>query len=359
VVFVVYLLRQHIPSDPAISLALEEFCLQRMTGSLGCLIVYVNTPSVIIGRNQNPLEEVDVDFTERMGIPVLRRMSGGGAVYHDAGNLNFCFITQMSRNRAGLYRRLVEPIRSWLRREGVPAEWNDRNDLMVKGRKISGNAHFVASKRMISHGTLLFDADIDVLSSALRSTVIPMTSKALPSVRSPVDNISGHLRTRMTLEEFRDRIVSRLSLAHGGLIDYGLTPDESEAVRDIADSKYLRWGWNVGKTPEFAIEVMLPMTEGEAATRFTVRKGTVAAVTVPHRPRVQRELQRVLQGCRFRVDSLQRRLSRLEGRGMGGQNALTLARRIAGFRSGVDVDALPTDVSSVAGNSGGATVNRA
>lgn len=341
------------------SLALEEFCLHRMTGSLGCLIVYVNTPSVIIGRNQNPLEEVDVGFTERMGIPVLRRMSGGGAVYHDTGNLNFCFITPVFRNRAGLYRRLVDPIRCWLRREGVPVEWNDRNDLMVKGRKISGNAHFVASKRMISHGTLLFDTDIDVLSSALRSTVIPMTSKALASVRSPVDNISGHLSTRMTLEGFRDRIVNRLSLAHGGLIDYGLTPDELETVRDIANSKYLRWRWNVGKTPEFAIEVMLPMTVGEAATRLTVRKGTVAEVAVPDRPRVQRELQTVLQGCRFRVSSLQRRLSRLEGGGMAGQNPLTLARRIAGFQGGADVDALSTDVLSFVGNSGGATVNRA
>jgi hypothetical protein len=115
----------------------------------------------------------------------------------------------------------------------------------------------------------------------------------------------------------------------------------------------------VGKTPEFAIEVMLPMTVGEAATRLTVRKGTVAEVAVPDRPRVQRELQTVLQGCRFRVSSLQRRLSRLEGGGMAGQNPLTLARRIAGFQGGADVDALSTDVSSFVGNSGGATVNRA
>lgn len=182
---------------------------------------------------------------------------------------------------------------------------------MVNERKISGNAHFIASKRMISHGTLLFDADLDVLSATLRSTVSPMSSKALKSVRSPVDNIAGYLHTPMTLEGFRDRIVSGLSLAHGGLIDYGLTLDEQEAVREIADSKYRRWDWNVGKTPEFVIEVMLPMPEGEVATRFKVIKGTVAEVTAPGRPLFQRTLQTVLQGCEFSVDTLQKRLCRL------------------------------------------------
>lgn len=115
---VMYFLNQKSPSDPVISLALEEFCLYRLSEFREILILYVNTPSVIIGRNQNPLEEVDVDYTERMGIPVLRRMSGGGSVFHDTGNLNFCFITPQSRHRTDLYRRLVDPIRSCLRRRG-------------------------------------------------------------------------------------------------------------------------------------------------------------------------------------------------------------------------------------------------
>lgn len=295
-------------TDPSLNLALEEYCLFHFERRSECLLLYVNDPSVIIGRNQNPFEEVDFDFVSRAELPVVRRVSGGGAVYHDRGNLNFSFISRASRDRVGLYRHLARPVRNALRELGVPAEWNARNDIVVNGRKISGNAQYVSSNRMISHGTLLFNADLEAVTAALRGTLVPLASKGLKSVRAEVANISDFLSEPITLEAFSRRMLKAVADANGGVDVYRLSGAEWEAVRELADGKYRRWDWNIGRTPEFVFRASLPIKTGAVSAELRVIRGVIRELAVTDNSDVGDALRQALMGCPFEINALSRRL---------------------------------------------------
>ena len=186
-------------TDPRYNLALEEYVLRTRFPGQECLLFYVNEPSIIIGRNQNTIEEIDPDAVESRGIHVVRRISGGGAVYHDLGNLNFSFLSPYTMGRFNRYEEFTRPVVAALRGMGVPAELGGRNDIAVDGRKISGNAQFVSGDRMFSHGTLLLDSDLTVLSQVLTPKPGKVESKGHRSVRSRVANISEFLPAPMAI----------------------------------------------------------------------------------------------------------------------------------------------------------------
>ncbi|MBT9259920.1 MAG: lipoate--protein ligase, partial [Clostridiales bacterium] len=174
--------------DPRINLAIEEYILRHLDKEQTYLLFYINDPSIIIGRNQNTLEEIDDAYCREHGIHVVRRLSGGGAVYHDRGNLNFSFITKDDGQSFMNFRKFTEPVVEALRALGVPAELTGRNDIQVGDRKISGNAQFTTGGRMFSHGTLMLSVDLDRVSRALRPKAEKFQSKSTKSVRARVAN---------------------------------------------------------------------------------------------------------------------------------------------------------------------------
>ncbi len=184
-------------TDPRINLAIEEYALKNLDINETYLLFYINEPSIIIGKNQNSIEEINTEYVESNGIHVVRRLSGGGAVYHDLGNLNYSFITKDDGNSFHNFRKFTEPVIAALNQMGVNAELSGRNDILAEGRKISGNAQFSTKGRMFTHGTLLFNSEMDHIVSALRVKKDKIESKGIKSVRSRVANISEFLSDKI------------------------------------------------------------------------------------------------------------------------------------------------------------------
>jgi lipoate-protein ligase A len=243
-------------TDPRINLAIEEYALRELTGESELLLFYVNEPSIIIGKNQNTAEEINLPFVEQHGIHVVRRLSGGGAVYHDLGNLNFSFITNDDGKSFHNYKKFTEPVVRALRELGVEAELSGRNDIQVGERKISGNAQFATKGRMYSHGTLLFDTDLDRVNHALKVKAAKIEAKGVKSVRSRVANISEFLKEPMTIGEFRAHLLRSIFRGRNPIPEYKLTEEDWRNIEAIADNRYRKWEWNFGESPEASVVKM-------------------------------------------------------------------------------------------------------
>ncbi|MBD2868882.1 lipoate--protein ligase [Paenibacillus arenilitoris] len=255
-------------TDPALNLALEEYILRSLPDSDDYLLFYVNEPSIIIGKNQNTVEEINAEYVEKNGIHVVRRLSGGGAVYHDLGNLNFSFIMKDDGRSFHNFKKFTEPVVRALRKLGVDAEMTGRNDLQVGERKISGNAQFSAKGKMFSHGTLLFDSEIDNVVSALKPSAEKYASKSTKSIRSRVANIAEFLAEPMTIEQFRQSLLQSIFEEADDIPFYELDERDWAAVRKLADERYRSWEWNYGRSPAFNMQ---QKKRTEAAGTFDVR----------------------------------------------------------------------------------------
>ena len=262
-------------TDPRINLALEEYALRNFGESDDYLLFYINGPSIIIGRNQNTLEEINDEYVRKNGIHVVRRMSGGGAVYHDEGNLNFSFITNYKKENLHNFKKFTKPVIQVLNEMGVDAEMSGRNDILAEGRKISGNAQFSTGKRMFSHGTLLFNSDLEKVTRALDVKMSKIESKGHKSVRSRVANISEFLNDELSVSEFRQRLLDGLYRERDNFETYHLTDDEWKAVHDLRDEKYGNWDWNFGRSPDFNIQRSKRFPVGEIDLRLDVEKGHI------------------------------------------------------------------------------------
>jgi len=240
--------------DPQINLAEEEFILKNLDKDQTYLLFYINEPSIIIGRNQNTMEEINHQYVKEHGIHVVRRLSGGGAVYHDLGNLNFSIITNDDGESFRNFSRFTEPVIKALQKLGVNAELSGRNDITVEGRKISGNAQFAYKGRIFNHGTLLFDSEIEHVVSALNVNQEKIQSKGIKSIRSRVTNISEFLDQKMTTEEFKQQLLKYLFEGYDQIPTYRLTKQDYEKIMEISREKYQNWDWNYGKSPVFNVK---------------------------------------------------------------------------------------------------------
>lgn len=265
-------------TDPSLNLALEEYVLRNARTDEDILLFYINEPSIIIGRNQNTLEEINREYVEEHGIHVVRRLSGGGAVYHDLGNLNFSFITANLPENIHNFRKFTAPVIAVLHSLGVPAELSGRNDIVVEGRKISGNAQYIAGKRMVSHGTLLLNSDLSQVVEALRVKHSKIESKGIKSIRSRVANISEYLAEPLDIETFRLRILEGVFEGNLPAPRYTLSPEDWQAVRALADERYRTWEWNYGRSPAFNVQKTQRFPFGEIDARIDVQNGRIRSV---------------------------------------------------------------------------------
>lgn len=236
--------------DPAINLAIEEYALKHLPLDDSYLLFYINQPSIIIGKHQNTIEEINAEFVRDNNIQVVRRLSGGGAVYHDLGNLNFSFITRDNGESFHNFLKFTQPVIDALRQMGVEAEMTGRNDLQVGERKISGNAQFATRGRMFSHGTLMFNLNLDNVAASLHANPEKFKSKSTKSVRSRVANISELMDREMTIEQFREEL---LRFIFGAELDqvpqYKLTDTDWAKIHEISKERYQSWDWNYGLSP--------------------------------------------------------------------------------------------------------------
>jgi lipoate-protein ligase A len=263
--------------DPRVNLAIEEHLVRNVKIDGDILLFYVNEPSIIIGRNQNTLEEINYQYVEEHQIHVVRRLSGGGAVYHDHGNLNFSFINANGREFLHNFKKFTAPVVKVLNSMGVPAEMNGRNDIVVEERKISGNAQYAIGTKLVSHGTLLFNSDLSKVSEALNVKTEKIESKGIKSVRSRVANISEYIAKPMDILEFRENIkVGILEEANNGV--YILTQSDWDVINQISRERYQQWEWNFGRSPKFNIQKTQRFPFGQIDARIEVHKGEIQQV---------------------------------------------------------------------------------
>lgn len=267
-------------TDPQINLALEEYALRNFGKDDDYLLFYINAPSIIIGRNQNTLEEINDDYVRKNNIKVVRRMSGGGAVYHDLGNLNFSFITEYKPENLHNFKKFTEPVIKVLNEMGVNAEMSGRNDILVDGRKISGNAQFSSGKRMFSHGTLLLNSDLNEVTNALNVKMSKIQSKGHKSVRSRVANIVEFMDAPIDVEEFRTKLLEGLFRDRETFETYRLSEEEWKAVHALKEEKYGNWDWNFGRSPKFDIQRSKRFAVGEVDVRINVQDGKINEVKI-------------------------------------------------------------------------------
>ncbi|KGR82847.1 lipoate--protein ligase [Lysinibacillus odysseyi] len=268
-------------TDPRINLAIEEYVLKNMDIEKDdFLLFYINQPSIIIGKNQNTIEEINTDYVEENDVIVVRRLSGGGAVYHDLGNLNFSFLTKDDGNSFHNYKKFTQPVVDALANLGVNAELSGRNDILAEGRKVSGNAQFATKGRMFSHGTLMFDTEIDAVVSALKVKKDKIESKGIKSVRSRVANISEFLKEPMTVEAFRMEILKSIFGGEDKIQYYELTEQDWENIHKLSAERYQKWEWNYGKSPRFNIQKQHRFPSGSIDIRLEVHKGMIEEATI-------------------------------------------------------------------------------
>lgn len=267
---------ENFSNDPRYNLAFEEYCFKSLPVEEDYVILWINGPAIIVGKNQNTLEEVNIDYVKENHIEVVRRITGGGAVYHDLGNLNFSIIKNKGENKKIDFKRYNIPILNALERLGIECELSGRNDMTIDGKKFSGIAQSIWRNRALNHGTLLFDTELDVLSKALNVKQDKIISKGIKSVRSRVTNIKDFLEKDTTIESFRDILLKYIFEFEGEVpVKYELSDKENSEIDELFNEKYATWDWNYGYSPKFNYKNYKKFPFGAIEVRMDIKKGIV------------------------------------------------------------------------------------
>lgn len=265
-------------SNPAFNLATEEFLMNHKQDNW--FYLYINAPSIIVGKHQNSLAEINVDYVKENGVIVIRRTTGGGAVFHDPGNLNFTFIMKEHSGETADFRKYTQPIIDVLQAMDVDAKFEGRNDMTIEGKKFSGNAKAFYNGKILQHGTLLFNSTLPNLSQALKLNPLKYRDKAVKSISSRVTNISEHLKHDITLEEFEKRIVDHVRTMYADAKVYELTEEDRAAIQKLVDEKYGTWDWNFGNSPKYNFQKGIKTSGGHVEVNLEVRKGQIEDVKI-------------------------------------------------------------------------------
>jgi lipoate-protein ligase A len=242
-----YLIESH-NTDPRFNLALEQYIFDSLDVSRSYFILWQNHNSIIVGKHQNTVAEINAAAVKELGINVVRRLSGGGAVYHDMGNLNYTFITNAGANNTVDFAAFYWPIKEALSSFGVPVETSGRNDMTVHGMKFSGNAQYLKRGRIMHHGTILYDSDLDMLSKALKVSIDKIESRGIRSVRGRVTNIRPYMKTDMPIGDFWDTL-KKYMFESFSMRKYILSAEEIGKVEELKERVYSQWAWNYGASP--------------------------------------------------------------------------------------------------------------
>jgi lipoate-protein ligase A len=266
-------------TNPYFNLAAEEYVLKNFSDN--AFMLWRNAPSIIVGNHQNTLAEINTEYVKENNIDVVRRLSGGGAVFHDLGNLNFTFIKNIDKSKDKVdFSTFTKPIIDVLRNMDINANFEGRNDIMIDGKKISGNAQHTNGNRMIHHGTLLFSSVMTDLSNALKVNPLKFRDKAVKSVKSRVSNISDHMPEKIDVLTFRDRIMDYIVSTHEGAYLYEYTDEDREKINQLVKEKYGKWEWNFGSSPKYNFEKLIKTKGGNIEFHIDVNKGLINDIKI-------------------------------------------------------------------------------
>lgn len=255
------------------NIASEEFLLTKFPTE-DIFLLYINAPSIIVGKFQNTLAEINLDYVNDNNIKVVRRLSGGGAVYHDLGNLNFSFHTLLGTNDFLDFGEFTSPIIKILKDWNINANLEGRNDLLVDGKKFSGNAKLAKAGKMIQHGTILFNSEMSVLSNALKVNPLKFIDKATKSNRQRVTNLIDFLPTGATIEVLKQKLIDEILKDFNGKV-YNLTDQDIQEIEKLAKEKYETWDWNFGFSPNYNFKKAIKIPAGFIEIHLDVEKGII------------------------------------------------------------------------------------
>ena len=288
-------------TDPSYNLAVEQYVFDSLPRDRMYFMLWQNDNAIIIGKHQNTLAQINEPYVREHGIRVVRRLSGGGAVYHDLGNLNFTFIADADQQETLDFKLFCQPVIRALAAIGVKAEVNGRNDMTIDGRKFSGNSQYVKNGRVMHHGTILFDSDLDMVNHALQVDPDKIRSKGIQSVRSRVTNVSEYLTADISLDQFRQILLENMLRENPGE-EYVFTEADLAAIERLKQERYGTWEWNYGFSPQCTLLKKARIEGcGTVEAYLTVTHGTIEKAEFHgdfFSVKEPEQLARRLTGCR-------------------------------------------------------------
>jgi lipoate-protein ligase A len=303
---------QHQSTDPYFNIATDEYIFKNLQED--CFMLWRNDNAIIVGKHQNTLAEINSEYVEEQGIKIVRRLSGGGAVYHDLGNLNFSFTRTGENTNLVDFKRYTLPIIEVLQSLGVDAKFEGRNDLTIDGKKFSGNAEHVLKNKVLHHGTLLFSSEMKNVSGGLKVNPLKYEDRAIKSVPKRVTNISEHLKEPLSLEEFTSKIMQHILATFSDAKMYEFTPEDLAAIQKLRDEKYATWDWTYGNSPNYNFKQGVKTTGGVLEMNLEVKKGMIEAVKIEgdffHIKDIE-AVEKALLGCAHDKKILDEKLSQI------------------------------------------------
>jgi len=270
------LLYQSETYNPYFNIAAEEYFLKNFDTSFFCL--YINEPSIIVGKHQNTTAEINTPWVFKNNIKVVRRLSGGGAVYHDKGNLNYCFIKKGEKGNLVDFKKYTLPIINALKSLGIIANLRGKSDLVIDNMKFSGNAEHLFHNKILHHGTLLFSTELSKLNNAIKADWSKFADRAVRSNRSTVTNILPHLQKQLTINEFADIIIKTALSEIDSVKKYELTTTDKKAINKLVAEKYSNREWNFGYSPEYKFYKTINTNNGLLNISMEIKKGKIESV---------------------------------------------------------------------------------
>lgn len=298
-------------NDPRFNLALEQYVFDEMSRDYNYFWLWQNHNTIVVGKHQNTSEEIDHAYVKEHDITVVRRLSGGGAVYHDMGNVNFTFITDTGDLEKLNLQAFCRPVVRTLETIGIKADLSGRNDITIDGKKFSGNSQYIRKGRIMHHGTLMFDSDLSVVGEALKVSADKYESKGLKSVRSRVTNIKPYVSGEMSIHEFQE--ILKKKMIQGESVEmYQLTQADLTRIREIQEERYNTWEWNFGASPEYKVRKKRRIEGcGSIEILMNVEKGCIkdyCSFGDYFGNGDTEELKALLNGCKVEEKTLKERL---------------------------------------------------
>lgn len=292
---------------PEFNLAMEQYAFDCMDRKNDYFILWQNENTVVVGKNQNTYEEVSLPYIKNHHTHVVRRLSGGGAVYHDLGNLNFTFIINSKKSQKINFNEFTTIIARALNELGVSAYVNGRNDILVDGKKVSGNSQYIKGNRTMHHGCLLYETKLDEMSKVLNVSNTKIISKGIKSVQSRVANICTYMKEPMTMEEFKSHLVSYMS-KRAKIEKYMFSEEDIKRIEHLKSSVYDTWEWNYGASPEYNVIKSKRFEEcGEIKLFMVVKYGIIQKIQIYgdfFGCMDVSQLTSLLEGCKLRIEDL-------------------------------------------------------